>query len=156
MSGFFLYLDFVLANHAFAVMALDHDILLVHDLETCRDRLVVGYALRIDALYYVVYLLWQTDCLLLHDLVVLNYVKHRVWSHKRNLVYLVRLEVFVRNLDYALYTGLLACQIIAYRYLLLGLVKTKYRHDFKKLVRRNVVYHCSVLQSHYYKFFLLF
>src|SRR5574344_288020 len=114
--------------------------------EFSGDRLMIGYADRIHALYNAYYLFWNGDNLFLNHFVIFDYIDFGIGSYKRNFINLAWLEISVGNLDDSFLSKKLAFQIHSKSYLVGAiLVQTQNADYFKKLICRYVVQYCSVL-----------
>ncbi len=92
-------LDFVVLHHAFAIHTAERLELVVEHLHLGWDRLMVGDALWVAALYNADDLLWILHVLLLYDLVVLDDVERDVRRNDREAADLLVGDKAVGNLD---------------------------------------------------------
>ena len=119
------------------------------------NRLVVGNAGRVHTLCNAHNLLRNANDLLLNNFEVFNYIDLSIRSNQGYLVYFLRFENSVCNLDNGFAAKFFALQIGSKGYLVFALfVKSQNLNYFKELIRRYMVQYGAVLNGAHLECFL--
>jgi hypothetical protein len=138
---------FVVCLNAVAILALEHYVVAVDDMETRLHGLVVGDALGVFAFHYVGELVGQRHGVLVNHFKIANYVDNGVWGDEGNAVESAFGEEHVGNLDEPFFPEELAVEIEAYGHTVLKVLDAKQVDNLEQRLAGYVVDYGAVFES---------
>ena len=140
-----LQLQCFLVLFLFAIVAFQHAVFLVDDVEDGGHWLVVGDALRVTALHDSLHHIRHDDLFLFHHFVIADDVQLHIGSHYREAADFFVAEETVGYLDDAFLAQFLAWQVIADSDVQVRILQTQQAYNGEELVGRYMVNNGAVL-----------